>query len=418
MNQNIKGEWIKYEKQPGKWGSTESSYTKLCADLEKHQNTGWNLGVLADYIYGEFLPCHGTMLSDIYVYYIIDKKSGKRKPKLYLAVHSCDDGKNYADILGIKRRIKPNSKKLTFDPEVKYASIVLEKLQELNAKDWIIKEYEESSREYQALDRINKDGIKTHEDILTIYRNLSRIDTRLAFKLIKGRNIQADYDSLNEEEKVAFVKIICSLSSEVKEELAELTNTKGLILSVREIEVLKKTATDTNLLCLWLAPKEYLQNKEIILEILSEYDIKNSSTLGISAISENFQIDVDILHALAKKQPYQLYFILNSLSSKINKNRNTLLESRFKDKEYMIKLLDMHFRNIINNPAYIKESFIPADTIWFFNIEMLENIESEILYGPFATPEEEQMKDKIKDVIRLERTKIKEFKAEHPEYYN
>lgn len=153
---NTKGEWAKYESEPGewkrKWNGEESSYTRLCNDLKEHKSTGWNLGYFEDCIYGELYPCNGTKPSDIYIYYETDKN--KRKPKLCLISRKCKDEEAYVDILGLKRREKPGSKKFTRIPKAKYLPVLLEKLKELNAIKWILKDEEEKLSEYQALIRI------------------------------------------------------------------------------------------------------------------------------------------------------------------------------------------------------------------------------------------------------------------------
>lgn len=74
----------------------------------------------------------------------------------------------------------------------------------------------------------------------------------------------------------------------------------------------------------------------------------------------------------------------------------------------MLSLLDMYFRNVIGSSSYRKEAFVPTDIMWYLTSEMLENLENEILYGPFATEEEEQMKRKVDDAIKLERVKIRD----------
>ena len=409
MATNIVGEWVKYEKQPGKWGDKDTSYTRLCADLEKYPDTGWDFKQFSNYIYGEFLPDEGTGPSDVYIYYIMDNETKERKPELCLAAER-DDGQLYVDIHGVKRVAKSGT---TYTPEVEFLPVLLEKLKELNAKDWMIKKYEESLGDYQALERIKETGIKSNEDILTICRNLSRLDTPLARQLIKGGNIQAYYDRLTEDGKVGLVEILCNMKKENLAYLAVLTKANGPILNVREIEVLKRTASSTGLLCLRFAPIEYRQNKDIMLKILESYDVTHSSVLGVPLMSEELQADIDILRSLTRTQPYQLESTLNYLTAKTKEDSNKLLKDKLNNREYMVSLLDMYFRNVIANPTCRKEEDIPTDVLWIFTPEMLEGVEKEILLGPFSSVEEEQMKSKTQDVITLTRRKIEKDRDEH-----
>lgn len=417
MSKGQNGVWIKYEKSPGKWHSKDSSYTRLCADLKPHQNTGWPIGKFADYIHGEFIPCDGTPDSDIYVYYLKNRKKGVSKPKLCLAVHECDDGKYYAAVYGIRTKDRSEEHRITYKPAAKYLPVLVEKLRELNAKDWQLEEYTNSLHEYQNLVYIAQNGVVTDTDLLTIYKNLGRADTTIAQKLVRGRNIQEDYDSLALISKINFVKIICGMSSKCLARLAYLTNTKGSILSVNEIAVLRNTATATSLLCLRYAPKEYLENKETMLEILKTFDITQLAPQGLNYISETLQIDIDVLRALVSEQPYKIERIIGELANKKNDDANKLLIEKLKDRTYMLSLLDMHFRNCITHLDYQKESFLPCGLLWNFPLEMTEGIETEILQGPFATPEEEQMKSKVLNAIKLERIKVADARTKHPEYF-
>ena len=205
--------------------------------------------------------------------------------------------------------MEPNSKETTLIPKAKYLPIILEKLKELNAKKWIIKEEEEKLSEYQDLIRIVRESIKTPDDILTIYRNITRVDTYILRALIKGRNVQEDYDLLNEEFKVELVKILCGMRDDDLATLSMLTKADGEILSIESIDVLKNAVASVGLKCLRYAPMEYLHNKEKVLEILSLYDKKDVSTPGINFISEELQIDLDVLQALVKTEPYTLYLL-------------------------------------------------------------------------------------------------------------
>lgn len=416
MPKSIKGEWVKYEEEPGKWFSDEdTSYKRLCRDLESHKNTGWDLGRLSDNIYGEFIPCYGTQEGDVYVYYTVNEKSGKRKPKLLLITHLCDDKKMYASVLGIRRK---NKRVNTYEPKAKYLEIILDKLKEVNAKDWAIKDTETKLREYRDLLSVAKNGVNTSSDIMTIYRNFTRIDTFLARRLIRGRNVQTDYESLNESLKVEFVKIISCLDAKNLVDLVELTNcsknTTDLCV-VENVSVLRKSVAKKGLECLRFAPLEYRENKDIMLEILRDFDAK-SYIHGINYIGEELQMDIDILRALSRTQPFEIRDVFSDLTGR-NREKNKLLIEKLKDRRYLLSVIDMHLRNCISNPSYRKEMFVPADILWYFSPDMLENIEDEVLYGPFATPEEERMKSKAANVIKLVRAEINDFRKKHPERY-
>lgn len=410
MAKNIKGEWVKYEKEPGKWNSEDSSYTRLCEDLKQYKNTGWSLSKLADHIYGEFMPSEGIGPSDVYIYYVVNKN--KRVPKLCLIHHKYDDEEFYVRIYGTERKIEPGSKEKTVIPKAEYLSIILDKLKELSSKEGAFKEEEEKLAEYQELIRISKEGVKTPYDILTIYRNFTRIDTYISKTLVKGRNVQNDYDSLSEELKAEFVNILSNMSIDDSEALAKLTDAEGQILTIESIDVLKNAASSVGLKCLRYANREYLNNKEKLLEILSMFDIEHSNTIGIDYISEELQTDVDVLHAIVRTHPSELFMVIINLIEKIGKKGNELLKARLKDREYMLRLLDDNYRNVIGNPSYVKEAFIPDKILDLFTPEMLENVENEILYGPFATAEEEQMKTKVSEVIKSERIKIRDYRKE------
>lgn len=418
MTRNTKGEWVKYESEPGewkrKWNSEESSYTRLCNDLKEHKSTGWNSIKFDDYIYGEMFPSEGIYPSDVYIYYETDKT--KRKPKLCLIYRTYENGDFYYSVLGLKRRKKPGSKEMTFTPKAKYLPVLLEKLKELNATKGMFKEEEESLLEYQALIRIAKEGVKTPDDILTIYRNFTRIDTYISRTLVKERNVQEDYNSLNDELKIELVKILRYMNDDDLATLGKLTKVDGELLSIESIDILKKAVASLGLKCLRYAPIEYRCNKEKILEILSLYGIENTSALGIDFISKELQTDIDVLQSLIKEHPANLFFIIMQLKGIIMQpkgnmdNSNKLLNEKLKNRKYMLSLLDMYFRSIIRNQSYIKESFIPTDIMMYFTPEMLDNLEKKIVYGPFANEEEEQMKNKVSDAIKLELVKIRDSK--------
>lgn len=145
--------------------------------------------------------------------------------------------------------------------------------------------------------------------------------------LVKGRNVQEDYDSLNEELKVELVKIICGMNDDDLTTLGMLTKVDGEILRIEDIDILKKAVASVGLNCLRYAPIEYCHNKEKILEILSLFDIKHTRASGINFISEELQIDVDVLQALVRTQPFELYFIITDLlhTDFFNRTNNTKL---------------------------------------------------------------------------------------------
>lgn len=413
MSKNIKGEWVKYEKEPGKWNSEESSYTRLCDDLKPYKYTGWSLGGFADYIYGEFIDVYGIGPSDVYIYYIVNEETGNRKPKLCMIADECEDGKMKVHIRGLKRGGKSSSILNYFYPKAKYLNVILDKLKEINAKDFDIEDIEEALVEYQKLLNIAKNGVKTNEDVLTIYKNLDRTDTFIARRLVIGRNVQNDYDSLDEDLKVKFIEILSFLSDKNLFDLAKLTekpNISGLLV-VSDINILRKAVVDKGLECLKFASIECLTSKELILEILSDFKINSivsDKLFGIENISDDLQVDIDIICALTKTSPIsikEVFWLLN--------RKNPLFKEKLKDKDYMLKVLDMYFKNCISKESYRREKFISADIIGYFDTDMLENLENEILFGPFASLEEEQMKDKCSDQIRLVRSEIKEYERKY-----
>lgn len=403
MKKMTMGTWVKYEKEPRNWDSKDSSYTRLCTDLQ-NTNTGWSLEVLSNYIYGELIPNHGTPASDVYIYYELDA-NGFKTPKLCLSVHACENGKTFVEVYGTRRNNPLVQNKTTLEPEADYAEIVLEKLEQLNAQDWQIEEYTKKVTEYEALKKIDRYGVQTADDILTIYRNLQRTDTSLAEKLVKGRSVQMDYDGLSLEQKKAFV-IIMNVSDETLSRLAALTDPQKNLLVVKELEVLQHTVEATQLQCLRFALPEYTKSKKMLLEILSLF--KGKYYWGIDFIPHELQADIDVLHALIKEEPYYLHSILGQIASRKRDNKNTFLIELLRDKDYMLSLLDMYYRCVITNAQYQKESYIPSNVLWEFTPNMITGLETKILQGPFRTQEEERMKSKALSSIKLERRKMKE----------
>ena len=411
MSKSIKGEWVKYEEEAGKWFyEGDTSYKRLCRDLEPHKQTGWSLDRLCDNIYGEFIDCHGTPSGDIYVYYTVNEKTGLKKPKLLLITHLCDDKKMYVSAWGT---IRKNGRVKTYAPKAKYLGIILEKFNEINAKDWVIEETTEALQEYEALVKLAKGGIKTSSDIITIYRNFTRTDTNLARRLVKGRNVRADYEVLDENQKVEFVKVLSCMKLQNLEDLESLTinaETIADLCVVNNVSVLRNAVAEKGLICLKFAPIEYRTSKSVMLEMLKDFDIRWQYILGIDYIGKELLTDIDILRALTRTQPFELRSIFEELTRQ-GKDYNELLIEKLKDRKYVLQVLDMHFRNCISNPSYVKERFLPADVLWYIDIDMLDGVDDEILYGPFATPEEEQMKSKTGEVIKLVRKEIKDFKS-------
>lgn len=405
MNKN-NGYWITYEEQPNNWCKDDASYIKLYNDL-KNGNTGWEFekskSECEKHICGEMIAYDGTDSGTIYVYYENDENTNERKPIMYIKSRmSCINlDEKYAEVFGRELVLDSNDENrfYNFEVEPQYLEELIKKLREIGIPNAQIEKYQNKLDSYNRLLDFQKNGINSEEDILELYRNFNREDTILPRILMKGRNVQKDYESLSFDNKVKFVDLICKINSGVyTSKITPLTRLKSLtgvnqedkLLEIKDIEVLKRTATSTELENLKYASEEILNNYSSIIDILNSFEVR----WGISyakGIPYQFRTDIGVIQALTQSRPSSIRNVIDTFI----RDDNGEFKEKLKDKEFVTKLINVHYTNTLNNKKCVQEQYVYTDFLWHFPDETLDDIENKILVGPEPTEEREQLKGKI-----------------------
>lgn len=420
MKEN-KGYWITYEEQPNNWCKKDGSYVDLYNDL-KNGNTGWEIenskSECEKHICGEMIACDGTDSGTIYVYYEDSENTNERKPIMYIKSRmSCINlDEKYAEVYGRELVLDSSEENrfYNFEVEPKYLEELIKKLEEIGIPKSQIEKYQNKLDSYKRILNLQKNGINSEEDILELYKNFNREDTILPRILMKDRNVQADYDSLSLENKVEFVKLLYNMNRDIfTSKIDPLTRLKLLtglnpedkLLEIKEVEVLKKSSTSTELECLKYASDEILSSRSTIIDILNNFQI----TWGISYaryIPVQFRTDIDVIQALTQSRPSSIRSILDIFI----REDNGEFKAKLKDKDFVLKLVNSIYTNTLNNKKCVHEQYAYTDFLWYFEDETIENIENKVLIGPEPTEEREQLKNKIYVKTRETREEIKAYK--------
>lgn len=405
MNKN-NGYWITYEEQPNNWCKDDASYIELYKDL-KNGNTGWEIekskSACEKHICGEMIACDGTDSGTIYVYYETNENTNERKPIMYIKSRmSCINlDEKYAEVFGRELILDKDEENrfYNFEVEPQYLEELIKKLREIGIPDRQIANYQNKLESYNRLLALQKNGINSEDDILELYRNFNREDTILPRILMKGRNVQKDYESLSLDNKVKFVELICKINSGVyTSKINPLTRLKLLtgfkqedkLLEIKDIEVLKRTATSTELESLKYASEEILNNYSSIIDILNSFEVR----WGISyakVIPHQFRTDIGVIQALTQSRPSSIRNVIDTFI----RDDNGEFKEKLKDKDFVTKLINVHYTNTLNNKKCVQEQYVYTDFLWHFPDDTLDDIEKRILVGPEPTEEREQLKGKI-----------------------
>jgi len=403
---NIKGFWVTYEEQPNNWCKDDASYIDLYNDL-KNGNTGWNIekskSECEKHICGEMIACDGTDSGTIYVYYENDKNTNERKPIMYIKSRmSCINlDEKYAEVFGRELILDQNeeNKFYNFEVEPQYLEELIKKLKEIGIPNSQIEKYQNKLDSYNRLLNLQKNGINSEEDILDLYRNFNREDTILPRILMRGRNVQKDYESLSLNNKIELVNLICKFNSDIyTSKIDPLTRLKLLtglnqedrLLEIKDIEVLKRTSTSTELKNLKYASEEILNSHSSIVDILNSFEVR----WGISyarSIPNQFRTDISVIQALTQSRPSSIRNVIDIFI----REDNGEFKEKLRDKDFVIKLINVHYTNTLNNKKCVQEQYVYTDFLWHFPDETLDGIENKILVGPEPTEEREQLKGKI-----------------------
>ena len=399
------GMWVKYDAAPNEWGKIDGSYRRLFNDL-KGSNTGWffanSLSKCEDELCGEMIPSNGTVSGDIYVYYITD--GDKKIPKIYIKVSTgtYSGGKLY-EIRGSKDKTISNIDEyyLNHEVEVSLLPVLLSKLNELKVTKKIISDYEVKNDYFKRLVELKENGIKTDEDIICLYKNFKRLDTDLAFKLMKDRNVQDDYDSLSDENKIEFLKVFCDIdysscrNALLCKALGDKYSNDSRLLVVDDESKLIATATDTSLKCLSYASDELIGDKDSILRILDNFELYVWSSSFADYIPGQYRTDIDVLQTATKTDPLEMKDLLYFYLLSDDDANNMELKMKLEDMDFCKNLLTAYFNNVLSNEELLNEQYVNMDLLYFMPEGVFDVIENELLYGPESTLEREGLKQKI-----------------------
>ena len=169
------------------------------------------------------------------------------------------------------------------------------------------------------------------------------------------------------------------------------------MLSITDRDILLQCANDTGLRCLMFASEALLNEKSYIVEATSKLNI--SPVIFATYIPDEFKLDPEVLQMATRIAPFKLRHIINCYN--YNPTLKSQIDKLFSDKGYALKLIEYHFKNVLSNPKYVEELFTAPDLLWFFDLEILENIENTILCGPEPTKEREKLRQKIYKDINL-----------------
>lgn len=231
---------------------------------------------------------------------------------------------------------------------------------------------------------------------------------------MQNRNVQADYDSLNFEEKGEFINIICELNSTFfyskinpVSRLKTITglNQEDRLFEIRDKEVLKATSTSTQLECLDYATADLINNRDTLLEILENFAV-HYSIRHIKKIPIQFRTDIEVIQTLTKSNPSKIRDVLNIFIGEDNSD----FKAKIKENDFVVKLVNAYFNNVLNNEEYVKQQYAYYDFLWCFTSETLEGIENKILFGPEPTVEREKLKSKIYTKTTQKRDEIIKYR--------
>lgn len=392
-----KGIWKKYEKTEIKAWNERASYDDLYDDL---RNSGNNWGIALDYgecrdqLAGELIASDGTKSGDIYVYYINDDE--RMVPEFYIKISE------FKDMITKEKRnhIMFNECSLGYDGiDNKYLPELITKLREIDEikNRYYIEKLEIRYKNYQRLLSLQIKDSFTDDELLFLYYMAYVKNDNVAISMIKDRDIQKDFDSFSDENKVQlFLHVKNSpmsnkLSIDSKDILMTLAQNRCLkqLNNTTEDIINDKKYVMSLLECFFEADKSSLHNTELILYLPLKY-----------------RLDIDILELI-------FYKYTTSIGLAIAKWIETGLNSKkiVVNPEFAYRLIDSFSRALINR----EQSYYENGLLWVLSDEILKDIENHILIGPEPTEQRENLKNESIKVLKREKEKILNYRRENKE---
>lgn len=367
----------------------KAEYQKLCDSLQGY-NTGW---CTASSMMARSQICGGDgyLGGDFYVYYTKDKNGEYKVPRIAIRMNGDDigeirgvaAGQNIED--GLEKIIE---EKLKTIPNIR---------QETRERSLMC--IEDAKKLSELVYKLNHQQDFSKEDIMFIYEANGRIhcfgylmDPRIA-KILKERNNQQDYDSLqNDDDKVKF---IIGASSSYYLDL-EIDDKNVMLMAVRQdgnaicyaSEELKKdydivtvAVKNSPSSIQWVNP-DFEGYKDLVLYAIEHSD----SDYIISSIGSTFPGYKEVVHAAVKKYGIDVLIHVRKEFTGV--------------KEYMLELADMYGKEVFEYCYW--ELRVDKDFMFFIAKKYGTDV---LKYADWGLKEQREYINQVKETFGIEALK-------------
>lgn len=277
--------------------------------------------------------------------------------------------KNYIEING--------SSVVCADIDEKYIPILIKKLNEIDKikNQHYINVLTKKYNEYTKLIQILAKEVLDENDILFLYYMACTQKHEKAISKIKERNVVSDYNYLSSDNKIKF--------------FLEIQNDKicdSLLISDKNI--LKLLAKNKCLRFFKNTTIDIINDKEFVKELLmiffnSDKKIMYKQQL-LCYLPEIYRKDLDMLEFIFYNYTTSFTLTLTKWFEKTND-----IEFLRKNKQFVCRLIDSFSRSLIlKNQSYYNNCIL-----WFFDDEVINNMDTHVLIGPEPTEEMEILKE-------------------------
>lgn len=383
------GIWKKYERTI--WGKQTNNerltYNELYDNL-KNSDKKWSIA--KDYtscineLCGELYVNEGISAGDIYVYYIND--DGNMSPEFYIKVTE------YIDRTTKEKRnlITINGCSLVCDEvDNKYLEVLISKLYEIDPikNKLYIEKLEIRNKNYQRLLSLQSKESFAEEELLFLYYMAYEKNDNLAIYIVKDRNIQKDYESFSDNNKV---KLFLSIrNSKVSNQLC--INSKEILTALAQNRTLKQLNNAT---------KDIISNREYIISLLESFFAADKCAIYSSELEylpSEYQKDIEVLELIFYNYTTLVNDTIAEWIKSVNNSKEIVTNPCFAH-----RLIDSFTRSLINE----REHYYENDLLWLFSNDILNNLENHILIGPEPTEEREQLKDISINALRKQKARV------------
>lgn len=386
-----KGLWKKYEKTEIKAWNERASYDELYDDLK---DSGKDWEIASDYRRCKEQLCDGfvsddvTEAGDIYVYYVDD--NGNKTPKFYVKVME------YWNASVKKNFILFNGCSLGFDGiDNKYLPELMTKLCEIDEikNKGYIDELDIRYKNYRRLLSLKEKDEYTDEELLFLYYMAYVKNDNMAISMIKDRDIQNDFDSFSDENKVNLFLHI--KNSPISNELS--IDSKDILMTLAQNRCLKQLNN---------ASEEIISDKAYIMSLLECFFSANSISGNFEIrqyLPSRYQADIDVLELIISE------CLFTSFDFNYFVNLNSDLKQKITEPQFAYRLVDSFIRSlIVSGGAYYESGWM-----YFFPNEILYDIENHILIGPEPTEQRENLKNESVRVLKREKEQVAVYRLKH-----